>query len=83
MTPQQKMQEKLEGCGLPYKRVHCYGSQIMVTSWSKDAAERWATLLGRFAKVRGVHQTLDYNVENRNTIMRPTTHTVWRTWATI
>lgn len=83
MTPQEKMQATLARAGIPSKRIHCYGSQIMVTVWGEPAARKWAALLARFARVRGIAEALDYNEENRNTVLRPTTHKVWRVWATI
>ena len=55
----------------------------MITIWSLDAAERWATLLAHFAIVKGTTETIETNIDNRNTMLIPTTHTVWLTWATI
>lgn len=83
MKPQDQMRAQLERSGIPYKEIECYGSQIVVTSWSHDAAKRWARLLGRFATVRGLVHTRDYNEENRGTNLNPTTHEVWRTFACV
>lgn len=83
MTLQQRMQAKLESVGLPYKRIHCYGSQIVVTSWSWEAADKWRVVLAEFATYKGLLESMDYNEVNRNSVMRPTTHKVWRTYATI
>ncbi len=83
MTPQQNLQAKLIKCGLPHKEVRVYGSQIMITAWSRDAADKWQRLLCRFARVKSVVESVDYNQVNRNTVMNPTVHTVWRVWATI
>ena len=78
------MQATLEGAGLPYKRVHVYGSQIVVTAWSRDAAIRWAGLLSKFATVkRTALESRDYNEKNEGTNLRPTTHVVWLTYARI
>lgn len=82
-TIQQRMQAKLESVGLPYKRIHYNGSQIVVTSWSLETAEKWASVLAKFATFKGVVESLDYNEVNRITAMKPTTHKVWRTYATI
>lgn len=83
-TPQTRMRSTLLQAGIPSKEVKVYGSQVMVTAWSEDAAERWAELLRAFcAKVRRPHATVDYNKENRNTVLRPTTHRVWRVWGTV
>jgi hypothetical protein len=59
LTPQQAMTAKLEKVGIPFKRIHCFGDQIVVTSWSRDAAIKWGVLLGRFAKVRATVKTCD------------------------
>lgn len=82
-TPQSRMKAKLEASGLPYKEVECYGSQIVVTCWSRDAADRWALLLARFAKFLGITQSVDYAKENRGTCLLPTTVDVWRAFARI
>lgn len=78
-----RMKAKLEASGIPYKRIECYGSQIVVTSYSSDSAAKWATLLANFAKVRGTIETLDDAVRNRNTVLRPSKVRVWRTFAVI
>lgn len=56
---QQQMKATLERAGLPYRDIQCYGSQIVVTSTSEAAARKWALLLGKFAKVRGIVSSLD------------------------
>jgi hypothetical protein len=58
-TPQAQMKAKLAQAGIAYKEISCYGRQIVVTSWSRDAADSWAQLLGQFAKVRAVIEALD------------------------
>jgi hypothetical protein len=83
MNIQEQMREKLLKTGIPAKEVKCYGSQIMVTTYGLAAAQRWHSLLGNFcSKVRS-GQSVDYNAENRNTVLRPTTHKVWRVWGTL
>ncbi len=82
-TPQQRMKAKLESCGIPAKRVDVYGSQIMITAWSRGAAEKWASLLSRFAKVSRVIESMDYAKENKNTVLLPSAVKVWRVGATI
>lgn len=82
-TPQAKMKATLEASGLPYKEVECYGSQIVVTCWSRDAADRWALLLARFAKFLGITQSVDYAKEDRGTCLLPTTVDVWRAFARV
>jgi len=82
-TLQQRMKSTLEGAGIPYKRIEVYGVQIVVTSACRDTAAKWATLLAKFAKVRGTIETLDDAVRNRNTVLRPSKVRVWRTFAVI
>jgi hypothetical protein len=53
------MKETLEGAEIPFKKVECYGSQIVITAWSQEAANKWATLLGTFSEVRGQTRGLD------------------------
>jgi hypothetical protein len=53
-TPQQKMQEKLARVGIPALSIEVYGSQIVVKAPSWSSAERWSSLLSKFATVRGV-----------------------------
>lgn len=83
MDAAQKMAEGLARSGIPAKRIHCYGNQIMITAWGEDAARRWASLLAKFARVRAVWESSDENVENRGTVLRPTMHRVWRVAAAI
>jgi len=75
------MAEKLTKSGIPHKEIHCYGSQIVVTSWSRDAAEKWAMLLTKFAKVRGILEALDEAKVNKNTMLLPSKVKIWRTYA--
>lgn len=83
MTPQQKIKATLEKSGIPYKNIDCYGSQIVVTSYSVEAAKKWASLLGTFAKVRGITKSKDEAVENKGTCLLPTMIDVHRTFAVI
>ncbi len=82
-TPQQKIKSRLEASGIPFKQVECYGSQIVVTAHCRNAAERWAALLGQFAKVRGVIESVDEAVEQKGTCLARTYVSVWRTYAAI
>ena len=83
MTAQEQMKAQLAKSGIPHKEIQVFGSQIIVTSWSREAANKWAGLLAKFATVRGVVESVDYNQANRNTTLRPTTHRVWRTGARV
>ena len=89
-TPQQRLKAELEKSGIPFKNIECYGSQIVVTSWSHEAATKWATLLGRFATVRGVvkvadytNDTSDYFKANPGLVKSIFMHEVWRTFAAV
>jgi hypothetical protein len=79
-----KMQAKLEGLGLPYKEIKVFGSQIHITSHCRDTAERWASLLSKFAKVYcPAKESLQEAKENKGTVLRPTMVKVWLTGARI
>jgi len=85
MTIQTQMQAMLEKTGIPARRIHCYGSQIMITCIARDTAQKWAGLLNKFAsKVRvgeGMDDTADaekYPNERRNHVIK-----VYRVWATV
>lgn len=68
--------------GVKFKQVEAFGSQVIVTCWSREAAEKVARLLqlGSFT-VRGVVESVDYNAKNEGTCLTPTTHHVWRVGA--
>ena len=83
MTPQQKMQAALQASGIPYKQIECYGSQIMVTAWSRPAAQRWSSLLSKFATVKSVGPGLDDAKVNKGSCLNPSVIKVWRVWAVV
>lgn len=91
MTIQEKLKVQLEKSGIPSKEIRVYGSQIMVTAWSEDAAIRWSHLLNRFAStvrpiVRSMDQTKDdseIRKANPGLIKSHFYHDVWRVWATV
>lgn len=83
MTPQQQIKATLEKSGIPFKEVEVYGSQIVITAWSVDAANKWAGLVSKFATMRGITESLDYNQENKNTCLLPSAHKVWRVFGRI
>lgn len=80
---QQQMKATLEKAGLPFKSIECYGSQIVITSHCADTANRWAQLLGRFARVRGVIKSLDEASVQRGTCLNRTYVQVYRTFAAV
>ena len=83
MTTQQQIQAKLEQIGLPYSEIKCYGSQITIECGSDEAGRKWAGVLSRFATVKGMIESIAYNKVNRGTYLRPTTHKIWRVYATL
>lgn len=84
MTAQEKMQAGLEALGLPFKEIKCYGSQIMVTAISEGTARKWHSVLFGLSPERlRMGEGLDYNKENRNSVLVPTAHKVWRVWASL
>lgn len=80
-SPQDQLKTKLTSLGLPYKDIEVYGGQVVVTSWSAEAARKWAAILSRFATVRGITRSMDECKDNRNTCLRPSKVEVYRTFA--
>jgi hypothetical protein len=82
MTPQEKMHATLSKLDLASREIKVYGSQIVVTCTSHDAAIKWGLVLGKFATVKRVaNPGLD---ETKATTLGDTcTIQVWRTWATV
>ena len=82
-TPQQRMQATLAKSGIPSREIRVYGSQIMVTCGCRDTADKWASLLVRFATVRAVFEAWDEATQNRGTTLKPSMVKVWRVAARI
>lgn len=84
MTAQEKIKTLLEGCGLPFREVKVYGSQVTVECWCRDAATKWAVVVGKFARVKGVMESTVYTKESegRGGMIRDT-FKVWRVYGTI
>jgi hypothetical protein len=83
MTIQERMAQRLSETGIPAKHIHCYGSQIVVTCFAREAAERFASVLAQFAKVRGIIEMLDDAVVNKNTALKPSKVKVVRVFAAV
>ena len=81
MTPQEKMKALLEKIGLPFIKVETYGNQITVDCKGKDTADKWASVLAKFAKIRGLIETNPENKANRGTCLLPTRHKAYRVYA--
>lgn len=67
--------------GIATKHIDAYGRQIVITCWSLDAAKRATSVMKAATfRFRGIVKSLDENQENRNTLMNPTKHEVWRAY---
>jgi hypothetical protein len=64
MTIQEMMAAKLAELEIPSKKIQVYGSQIVITCWSLEAANRFAQALSHFAKVRRVIESLDEKADS-------------------
>lgn len=51
MTSQEKMKHHLEQLGLPFIEIRTYGHQITIECKSKSTAEKWVSVLSKFAVV--------------------------------
>ena len=83
MNVQEQMKELLTQSGIPAKEIKVYGSQIMITAFGADSADKWASLLAKLCRKVRSCQSTDYAVENKNTVMMPSTVKVWRVWGTV
>lgn len=84
MTTQQLIAMNLNKLMIPKKSIDVYGSQVVITCHSEDAAIRWYMVLKNFCSlVRGPGQAVE---PTRDTEflpnMRDYNH-VWRVWGTI
>jgi hypothetical protein len=77
-----RFEQVFKTAGVPFKEINAYGSQVVVTCRSRDAAAKAASVLQRATfNVLKVAKAIDYNAVNVNTNLCPTTHEVWRVWA--
>lgn len=83
MSIQDKMKATLSQCGIPFKQIDCYGSQIVITSECRDTAQRWNGVLSKFCTKFKSIPVIDYAKENKGTALCPTILRVWRTYGTI
>jgi len=77
------MKQKLESLNIPAKEIKVFGTSIIVTCFSKDAADKWLMTLNNFARIRGVVESVDRAVENSGTTFCPSMIKVWRVGAAI
>lgn len=82
MTKTERFHSVLTAARLPFKEVNAYGSQVVITCWSAEAARKIAVFLrvGSFTVLK-VAQSVDENKVNENTTLLPSMHDVWRVWA--
>lgn len=84
-TVQKQMEATLAKTGIPARKIHCYGSQIMITALSQDAAQEWGSTLAKFATVNRIYPSIDETLDAARDPNRRLAHTVdvWMVWATI
>jgi hypothetical protein len=80
---QAQLEATLRKSGIPADNIHCYGSQIVITTRGRETAERWFSLIGTFATPLRIIESIDYNKVNTNTVMHPSSHKVWRVYGRI
>ena len=83
MSTQEAMKAKLESSGLPFKEIKVYGSQIVVTAWSREAALKWASFIAKFATVFCGITAIDECRQNDKLIGNPSVVEVFRVFARI
>lgn len=80
---EQRIEGLLNALNIPTKKIDCYGSQVVITCWSQEAAEKAATTLkkGSFT-IRGIIKSMDENKDQskRKTLYK-TRHTVYKVFA--
>lgn len=79
-TLQERMKAKLAEAGIPARRIDVYGSQIMITCMSRKTANRWSSLVSKFATVRNVFESVDETADADRFPNERQKHTVkvWR-----
>lgn len=81
-TTQERMKAMLRQVDIPAREIKVYGSQIVITCTSVRSAEKWASVLSKFATVRAIaRESLDEtngSGPNEKHYVK-----VWRTWATL
>lgn len=76
-TPQEKMLSALSSLPIAKKEIRVYGSQVMITAWSKEAADKWANVL---AKLKPATLRVYCGIDG---IKPEPIIKVWRVWATL
>jgi len=73
----QKIDESLRSAGISAKRVSVCGRNVVVTVRSRETADKAAQLIAGAFQLVGIRESRDYAVENKNTMLKPTTLPVW------
>lgn len=81
---QEQMESKLKKVGLPYKIIKVYGHRITIETISESTARKWIHILSpNVAKYKGLVKSKVRLKKNRNTVLKPSSMTVWRAYFTI
>ena len=83
MTLEQKIKQRLEQFKIPHREIKVYGSQITVETYGREAAEKFASVITNFAKIRGLIETTVDAKENQGSVMNPTKIRIYRLYARI
>lgn len=83
MTTQEKLKQRLEQFGIPYREIKVYGSQITVETYGREAADKFASIIANFATIRGLLETTVDAKENKGSVMNPTKIRIYRLYARI
>lgn len=80
---EQRLEGLLNELGIKTKEINCYGSQVVITCWSQDNAERAATTLKKASfTIRGIIKSFDYNKDqSKRKTISPAVHTVYKVFA--
>jgi hypothetical protein len=83
-TLQETLKDKLEILGIPYKTINVYGERIVITTLSRETANKWIDAISpRIAQFKDVIESLDYAKENKQTSGNPSVIKVWRAYFVI
>ena len=78
-TPQERTKALLEQLDIPSKEIKVYGSQIVITTRSQEAALKWRRALSpKVAKFKNMVQSTDIAKKQKGTVLKPTRVKVWR-----
>jgi hypothetical protein len=73
-----RTRELLSKAGLPYEHIHACGNIVTVTCKGRDTADKWCGILSKFIQKVKIWESVELNKVNKNTTLRPSSHTVWK-----